>query len=120
MRSLARSTPDGQRAIRELFLLVPKKSSKTTSGALLMLTALLLNKRPRAPFILTAPVQDVTDIAFTAIAGAIHLDPVLLKLLHIREHVKTIVHRVTKAELAVMTFDPATLTGQKCAGNSGG
>ena len=108
--------PDGQRMIRELFLLVPKKQSKTTSGALLMLTALLLNKRPHAPFILTAPVQDVADIAFSAIMGAITLDPVLSKKLHIREHFKTITHRETKAELAVMTFDPSVLTGQKCAG----
>ena len=109
-------SPNGERRIRELFLLVPKKQSKTTSGALLMLTALLLNKRPHAPFILTAPVQDVADIAFSAIMGAINLDPVLSKKLHIREHFKTITHRETKAELAVMTFDPSVLTGQKCAG----
>src|SRR5262245_8918567 len=37
-----------QRMIRELFLLVPKKNSKTTDGALLMLIALLLNERPAA------------------------------------------------------------------------
>lgn len=102
-----------QRAIRELFLLVPKKSSKTTYGALLMLTALLLNSRPRATMILTAPVQDVTQLAFDAAAGAIALDEVLRAKLHVREHVKTIVHRETKAELQIMTFDPAVLTGQK-------
>lgn len=105
-----------QRRIRELLLLVPKKNSKTTYGALLMLTALLLNKRPHAPFIMTAPVQDVAELAFAAAAGAIRLDPVLDAKLHVREHVKTIVHRVTKAELQIMTFDPAVLTGQKAAG----
>lgn len=104
------------RMIRELFLLVAKKNSKTTNGALLMLTALLLNERPNAPFIMTAPVQDVTEIAFSAAAGAIALDDVLSKKLHVREHLKTIVHRETKAELQIMTFDPAVLTGQKCAG----
>ncbi len=104
------------RMIRELFLLVPKKSSKTTNGALLMLTALLLNERPHAPFILTAPVQDVTDLAFQAAAGAIALDEVLRAKLHVREHLKTIIHRETKAELQIMTFDPAVVTGQKCAG----
>ena len=105
-----------ERMIREVFLLVPKKNSKTTNGALLMLTALLLNERPNAPFILTAPVQDVAEIAFSAVAGAIALDSVLQKKLHVREHVKTIEHRVTKAELQIMTFDPSVLTGQKCAG----
>ena len=105
-----------ERAIRELFILVPKKNSKTTNGALLMVTALLLNQRPNAPFIMTAPVQDVAEIAFDAAAGAISLDAVLSKKLHIRQHLKTIVHRETKAELQIMTFDPSVLTGQKCAG----
>jgi len=104
------------RMIRELFALVSKKNSKTTYGALMMLTALLINRRPNAPFIMTAPVRDVADLAFSAAAGAIALDPVLQKKLHIREHLKRIVHRETHAELAIMTFDPATLTGQKCAG----
>src|SRR5438046_1085010 len=38
----------GARFIRGLFLLAPKKSSKTTYGAAMMMTALLLNTRPRA------------------------------------------------------------------------
>lgn len=101
------------RAIRELFLLVPKKNSKTTNGALLMLTALLLNERPHASLIMTAPVQDVAQLAFDAAAGAIDLDPVLAKKLHVRDHLKTIIHRETKAELQIMSFDPEALTGQK-------
>lgn len=105
-----------QRMIREIFVLVAKKNSKTTYGALLMLTALLLNQRPRAPFIMTAPVHDVAEIAFSAAAGAIALDEVLSKKLHVREHLKTIIHRESGATLQIMTFDPANLTGQKCAG----
>lgn len=105
-----------ERAIRELFLLVPKKNSKTTYGALIMVTALLLNERPSAPFIMTAPVQDVAELAFAAARGAIGLDPVLDKKFHVRDHLKTIIHRETKAELQIMTFDPSVLTGQKAAG----
>ena len=101
------------RWIRELFLLVPKKNSKTTNGALLMLTALLMNTRPRAPLIMTGPTHDITELAYNAAAGAIDLDPVLRKLLHPRDHLKTITHRQTGAELSLMTFDPAVLTGQK-------
>lgn len=101
------------RNVRELFLLIPKKNSKTTNGALLMLTALLLNQRPNASLIMTAPVQDVAQLAFDAAAGAIELDDVLKRKLHVREHLKTIEHRETHAELRIMTFDPATLTGQK-------
>ena len=106
-----------QRYIRELFCLVSKKNSKTTYGALgLMLTALLLNERPRAPFLMTAPVQDTAELAFSAVAGAIALDPVLEAKLHVRDHLKTIVHRETKAELEIVTFDPGVVTGRKVAG----
>jgi phage terminase large subunit-like protein len=105
-----------QRMIREAFLLVAKKNSKTTNGALLMVAALLLNVRPKASFIMTAPVLDVADLAFDAAAGAINLDPVLAKTLHIRDHLKTITHRQTGATLEIMAFDPAVLTGQKPSG----
>lgn len=105
-----------QRLIRELFLLVPKKNSKTTNGALLMLTALLLNERPNAPFLLTAPVQKTAEEAFSAIEGAIALDPVLEQKLQVRGHLKQIIHRQTKARLEVMTFDPSIITGRKVVG----
>lgn len=104
------------RLIRELFLLVPKKNNKTTGGALLMLTALLMNERPRAPFLLTGPVQKTADDAFAAAAGAIALDPVLERRLHVRDHLKTIVDRQTQARLEIMTFDPDIVTGKKVVG----
>lgn len=104
------------RLIRELFLLVPKKNSKTTNGALLMLTALLVNERPNAPYLLTAPVQKTADEAYSAIAGAIALDPVLDRKIHVRDHLKTMVHRESKAKLEIITFDPAVVTGKKVVG----
>jgi len=104
------------RLIREVFLLVPKKQNKTTGGALLMLTALLMNKRPRAPFLLTAPFQKTADDAFAAAEGAIALDNVLAKKLHVRDHIKTIVHRETGAKLDILTFDPDIVTGKKVVG----
>lgn len=104
------------RAIRELMLLVPKKNGKTTYGALMMLVALLLNERPKASYFMTAPVQDVADLAFSAVAGAIQLDPVLDRKFHVRDHVKQIVHRQTGATLDIMTFDPAIVTGLKVSG----
>lgn len=106
----------GIRRIREVFALIPKKNSKTTNGALLMLVALLLNVRPRGRFVMMAPVQEVAETAFNAAAGAIALDPVLEAKLHVRDHIKTIVHRETLAELKIMTFDPAVLTGPKFQG----
>jgi phage terminase large subunit-like protein len=101
------------RYIRELFLLVSKKQNKTTGGALLMLTFLLLNERPHAPMLLTGPVQKTADDAFAAAEGAIALDNVLHKKLHVRDHLKHIVHRQTGAKLKILTFDPAIVTGEK-------
>ena len=46
---------DGERQVREVFCLTPKKQSKTTYGAALMVTALLMNRRPRAEFLLIGP-----------------------------------------------------------------
>ena len=108
----------GHRYLREQFWLVPKKNAKTTFGALGMVTALLLNERPRATFLMTAPVQDTASLAYEAAAGAIELDPVLAKKFHARHHLKTIVHRETKAQLEIMTFDPAVMTGVKVSGGA--
>ena len=105
-----------QRRIREIFALVPKKNNKTTGSALLMLTALLMNRRKRVKFILAGPTQDAAELAFAAAEGAIKLCPVKSAKLHVRAHLKRIEHRVSGAALEIMTFDPQVLTGQKPAG----
>jgi phage terminase large subunit-like protein len=108
----------GERAIRELFLLVPKKSGKTTYSAALMLIALLRNTRPRAEFILTGPTQEVAELAFRQAEGMIACDPdgFLQKRLDPKPHLKIIVDRRTKAVLRIKTFDTSVATGPKPAG----
>jgi phage terminase large subunit-like protein len=106
----------GKRNIREVFLLVPKKNSKTTGGAALMLTSLLLNETPNAEFLLIAPTQPITEIAFNQVAGMIEADPDLGKRLHIQYHIKKITFLATGATLQVKSFDPKVLTGVKPAG----
>lgn len=105
-----------ERHIREVFGLVPKKNSKTSYGALLMLTALILNRRPNGAFLLVAPTQDVTELAFDQASGAIDLDPYLAKRMKVQRHLKTITHTENGATLEVMSFDPNVLTGQKPTG----
>lgn len=63
------------RAIQEIFNLVPKKNAKTTNGAALMMTALLMNERPRAEFILIGPTQEISNLAFGQATGMINADP---------------------------------------------
>jgi phage terminase large subunit-like protein len=108
----------GARLIRELFLLVPKKNSKTTGGAGIMVDALMLNRRPRAEFLFIGPTQAVSDLAFDQAAGMIENDPygVLQKRFHIQNHLKTIGDRKNGAELKIKTFDAKVLTGVKPVG----
>jgi phage terminase large subunit-like protein len=109
---------NNQRQVPEVFCLVPKKNSKTTGGAAIMVTALLMNKRPRAEFILVGPTQEVADLAFQQASGMIEGDPsnFLQKRFQIQEHLKTIVDRRNKARLKVKTFDLKVMTGSKPAG----
>ena len=71
VRALHGSIVNGERMVREPFLLVPKKSSKTSYGAALMLTSLLINERPKAEFLLIAPTQPIAEIAFNQVEGMI-------------------------------------------------
>lgn len=109
--------PDtGVRRVPGVFLLVPKKNSKTTSSAALMLTALLMNRRPSAQFALFGATQEIADLAFAAAEGMILADEKLAKLFHIQAHLKKITHLVTKASLKITTWDPSVATGGKYAG----
>lgn len=105
----------GRRCVAEVFTLVPKKNSKTTNGAGLAVTALLMNKRPRAELLLVAPTQEIADLAFQQAAGMIEADPdgYLKKRYLVREHVKEIFDRRTKARLKIKTFSLTVMTGTK-------
>lgn len=104
------------RYITDVFALVPKKNSKTTNGAALMLVALILNWRPQALFGLFGPTQEISDRAFKAATGMIAADKDLARILKPQFHLKTITNLLTKAELRVTTFDPSVATGGLYAG----
>jgi len=107
-----------ERMIREVFLLAPKKSSKTSYGAALMETTLLMNDRPRAEFLLIAPTVSLAHIAFNQALGMVEKDPegFLQKRMHIQEHLRKITDRRTKATLEIKAFDTSVLTGVKPTG----
>jgi phage terminase large subunit-like protein len=113
--SKGQTTP---REVREFFILVAKKSSKTSGAAALMLTALLLNRRPRAEFLLVGPTQDISKLAYSQSVGMIETDQegFLQKRLHVRDHLKEIVDRTTKSVLKIKTFDTNVMTGVKPTG----
>lgn len=104
------------RHIRELFCLVPKKNSKTTNGAAIMLTALLMNERPRAEFLIVAPSHDVASLAYSQLVGMIEIEPVLKAKFYIQDHIKKITYIPSGAFIKVKSFDPSIVTGSKPAG----
>ncbi|MCA0401301.1 MAG: terminase large subunit [Proteobacteria bacterium] len=107
---------NGVRYIEEIFALVPKKNSKTTGAAGIMLTVLIINERPSAQFALFGPTQEIATLSFSAIKGMIEADEELPDLLHVQDHLKIITNRLTGATLKVMTFDAKVATGGKYAG----
>jgi phage terminase large subunit-like protein len=103
----------GRRRVSEIFALVSKKNSKTTGGAGIMITAMLMNERPRAEMLFVGPTQEIADTAFQQASGMIEADAYLTKRFHIQEHQKTITDRLTKAKLKIKTFDMKVMTGVK-------
>lgn len=104
------------RHIREIFVLAPKGSSKTSYSAALMIVALLMNVRSRVEYLLVAPSQATADMAFGQAVGMIEADETLKKRFHPREHLKQIDDRTNGARLKIKTFDLKIMTGTKPAG----
>ena len=104
------------RYIPEIFGMVGKGNSKTTYSAGLMLTALLMNIRPRAEYYLIGETQAVADLAFDQIDGMIQNNRELRNRFKVVNHDKEIEDRHNHAKLSVRTFNLNVLTGPMPAG----
>lgn len=102
-----------RRALREFFLLVPKKNGKSSIAAAIIVTAAILNERPEAELLLIAPTKEIAGIAFKQAAGIVRLDPELDKLFHIQGHLKQMTHRNTYAVIVVKAAAADVITGSK-------
>lgn len=105
-----------RRMLQEVFLLVPKKNGKSTFSAAVMLTAIIMNDRPNAEFLLIAPTKEIANISFRQATGMIRADPELRKLFQIQTHIKTITHRLTGAIIQIKAADTDAITGSKSTG----
>jgi phage terminase large subunit-like protein len=102
----------GLRHVREPFVLVPKKNSKTTNAGAAGLTAMLVESEPSQAYYIWGPTQEIADRAFAQAAGMIEADEeTLLKRFHIARHLKTITDRKWDTVLKVSTFDEKVATG---------
>lgn len=64
----------GVRHIKEVFILIPKKNSKSTLAAGIMMTALLLNWRQAAGYTILAPTVEVAANAFNPARDMVRRD----------------------------------------------
>lgn len=106
----------GRRLITEWFILIPKKNSKSTIAAGIMMTALILNWRQSAEFSILAPTVEVANNAFAPARDMTQRDEDLDALMHVQTHIKSITHRESGATLKVVAADSNTVGGKKSVG----
>lgn len=102
-----------RRMIREFFVLIPKKNGKSSISAAIIVTAIITNRRPEAECLLIAPTKQIANIAFKQAAGIVRLDPQLAKIFYLQQHLRTITHRVSLAQIIIKAADTDAITGGK-------
>jgi phage terminase large subunit-like protein len=106
----------GRRLIQEWFICIPKKSSKSTIAAGIMMTALILNWRESAEFAVLAPTVEVANNAYAPARDMVRKDDDLNAMMLVQTHEKKITHRDKNATLKVLAADSNTVGGKKSVG----
>ena len=106
----------GRRLIREWVICIPKKNSKSSLAAGIMMTALILGWRQSGIYTVLAPTVQVADNAFAPARDMVAKDDELGDLMHTQSHIKTITNRSTNATLKVLAADSNTVGGLKAVG----
>lgn len=107
---------NNRRLITEWFVCLPKKNSKSTLAAGIMMTAMLVNQRQSAEFVILAPTIEVAGNSFAPSRDMVKHEPELEPIFQVQTHLKTITHLVSGATLKVVAADANTVSGKKSVG----
>lgn len=105
-----------RRLIRNVFFMVSKKNGKSMVAGGVMFTALIINERPSAEFLILAPTKEGADNAYKPIRDFILADPELEARFHEQHHIRTVTDRISGSTLKVVAADSDTVTGKKATG----
>ncbi|CAG9262181.1 Phage terminase large subunit [Paraburkholderia caribensis] len=106
----------GRRLITEWFICIPKKNSKSTLAAGIMMTAMILNWRKSAEYTILAPTIEVANNSFAPSRDMVKHEEELDDLFLVQTHIKTITHRTSGAALKIVAADSNTVGGKKSVG----
>lgn len=106
----------GRRLITEWAIVLPKKNSKSTIAAGIMMTALILNWRNSAQFTILAPTIEVATNSFNPARDIVKHEEELDSLIQVQTHIKTLTHRQSNATLKILAADSNTTAGLKSVG----
>ena len=105
-----------RRLIRNVFFMVSKKNGKSIVAGGVMFTALIINERPSAEFLILAPTKEAADNAYKPIRDFILADEELQARFHEQQHIRTVTDRLSGSTLKVVAADSDTVTGKKATG----
>lgn len=103
----------GGSIIKEAMVLTPKKSSKTSGGALMYLAANIANKVRNQSSTILAPTVGIAGFAFNQIMGSIKADAELDAMYAIRRHTREIENLKTNSTITIKPSSLAAVTGLK-------